>query len=659
MQSQFDKLKKNLVWILSGELVLLFVVHVLLKQKPSWPDLILLIVNLGLLVYLYELFDSTLGKRNLALSKIIGEEASQAFVFGNIGILTYDSALNVTWANDVLLSRFENIIGKQISVWMPETQALFNSEAEIVSVTVEDRTYEIAKKEDGQTLYFRDVTDVQALKELATHQQLVIGYVHLDNYEETALYSDDKTTGQIDTNIRQRIIEWARAQGILVRRLRTNRLMLVLNQQLFETLMQDNFSIMAIVHEEAAKLDVAITLSIGFGKGTSEIQLLDEMALNALELAQSRGGDQIAIKAYDQEVEYLGGSSQAQEKRSKVRARIIAQTLKDLIHKSDNVILIGHKQMDFDCMGSAIAMNNIVRSNGKDAYIVMAGGIEEKLQKAYEEYKDELNQTCAFIDEAQAMRLAQPKSLIVMLDHHNANQSSLPNLVTKSKRVVVIDHHRRNQDFTFDPMMVYTETAASSCCELVTEMIPYQPKHIELTKEEATMILTGVMIDTNRFRNRTGSRTFEVASLLKQYGADPLKADEFLKDDYATFELKAKLYNNIVIDENHLAITSIQNEVISRSVMSQIADSMLSIKGVEASFVVARDDHDQISVSARSNGNVNVHVIMEKMNGGGHFTAAGVQRSNTTVPEVLAELQAVLEETGRQEDKINENHSAE
>lgn len=659
MQNHFDKLKKNIFWILVAEVAVLVLVHVVLKQPAQFLDGILIVANMILLIGALELFDSALAKRALALSQIIGEEASQAFIFGNIGMLTYDSNLTVTWANDFLISRFETICGKQISVWLPETQALFNSEAEMVTVTVDAYTYEIAKKEDGQTLYFRDITDAHVLKELSTNQQLVIGYIHLDNYEETALYSDDKTTGQIDTNIRQRIIEWARAQGILVRRLRTNRLMLVLNQQLFETLIQDDFSIMNIVHEEAAKLDVAITLSIGFGKGSNDVQMLDEMALNALELAQSRGGDQIAIKAYDQDVVYMGGSSQAQEKRSKVRARIIGQTLKDLIHKSDNVILVGHKEMDFDCMGSAIAMNNIVRSNGKDAFIVLAGGIEAKLNQAYEEYKEELKKTCVFVDEAQAARLTQPKSLVIMLDHHHANQSSVPNLVTKSKRVVVIDHHRRNQDFTFDPMMVYTETAASSCSELVTELIPYQPKHIELAKEEATMILTGIMIDTNRFRNRTGSRTFEVASLLKQYGADPLKADEFLKDDVETFELKSKLFANMSLDENHFAITSLQNEPVSRSILSQAADSMLAIKGVEASFVVAKADNDQVAVSARSNGNVNVHVIMEKMNGGGHFTAAALQRSNTTVSEVLAELKAVLQNSVDEEDKNNENHSVE
>ncbi len=659
MQNHFDKLKKNIFWILLVEVLILIGVHGFLKQSPSWLDLVLIAINMIILIAVFEWFDKALAKRSLTLSQIIGEEASQAFVFGNIGILTYDGNLNVTWANDFLMSRFEMIMGKQISSWLPETQALFNSEAEMVTVTVDAYTYEIGKKEDGQTLFFRDITDTHALKELSTNQQMVIGYIHLDNYEETALYSDDKTTGQIDTNIRQRIIEWARGQGILVRRLRTNRLMLVLNQQLFETMIQDHFSIMNIVHEEAAKLDVAITLSIGFGKGSNDVQMLDEMALNALELAQSRGGDQIAIKAYDQEVQYLGGSSQAQEKRSKVRARIIGQTLKDLIHKSDNVILVGHKEMDFDCMGSAIAMSNIIRSNGKDAYIVLAGGIEEKLNRAYLEYQEELKRNCVFIDEAQAIRLTQPKSMVIMLDHHNANQSSVPNLVTKSKRVVVIDHHRRNQDFTFDPMMVYTETAASSCCELVTELIPYQPKHLDLTKEEATMILTGVMIDTNRFRNRTGSRTFEVASMLKQYGADPLKADEFLKDDYQTFELKAKLFSNITIDGHSMAITSLQSETVSRSVMSQTADSMLAIKGVEASFVVAKDDNDQVAVSARSNGNVNVHVIMEKMNGGGHFTAAGLQRSNTTVSEVLAELKAVLQHNVDEEDKNNENHSVE
>lgn len=659
MQNPLNKLKSNIIKVLLIEVVILFVVHFLMKQSINWLDLVLAAINMVLLIGLFDFVESAQVKRNLALSQIIGEEASQAFMFGNIGILTYDSNLNVTWANEFLQARCEHIIGKQISSWMPETQQLFNSEADLVTVTLDEYTYEVLKKEEGQTLFFRDITDLYNLKELTTNQQMVIGYVHLDNYEETALYSDDKTTGQIDTNIRQRIIEWARAQGVLVRRLRTNRLMLVMNQQLFEQIIADQFSIMKVIHEESAKLDVAITLSIGFGKGSSDVQMLDEMALNALELAQSRGGDQIAIKAYDQEVEYLGGSSQAQEKRSKVRARIIAQTLKDLIHKSDNVILVGHKEMDFDCMGSAIGMGNIVRSNGKDAYIVLAGGIEEKLNLAYLEYKEELDKTNVFVDENEVTRVLKSKSLVIMLDHHNASQSSIPSLITKSKRVVVIDHHRRNQDFTFDPMMVYTETAASSCCELITELIPYQPKHFELTKEEATMILTGIMIDTNRFRNRTGSRTFEVASLLKQYGADPLKADEFLKDDYATFEIKAKLYNNISINSHAMAITSLSNEKISRSVMSQTADMMLGIKGVEASFVVAMDDNDQVAVSARSNGNVNVHVIMEKMNGGGHYTAAGLQRSNTTVNEVLAELQAILQQNVDEEDKNNENHSLE
>ncbi len=659
MQNPLNKLKSIAAWILLVEVVGLVVAHLLLKQAINWLDLTLALINIIVILVVFESFDSIQIKRNLKLSQIIGEDADQAFVFGNIGILTYDSHLNVTWANDFLLSRFENILNKQVSSWMPETQQLFNSEADIVTVTLDEYTYEVRKQEDGQTLFFRDITDYYTLKELSNNQQLVIGYVHLDNYEETALYSDDKTTGQIDTNIRQRIIEWARSYNILVRRLRTNRLMLVLNQQLFEQLLEDNFSIMKVIHEEAAKLDVAITLSIGFGKGSSNIQMLDEMALNALELAQSRGGDQIAIKAYDTEVQYLGGSSQAQEKRSKVKARIIAQTLKDLIHKSHNVILVGHKEMDFDCMGSAIAMGNICRSNGKDAYIVMAGGIEEKLNLAYQEYKEELEKTNIFVNEAQATRFVQAKSLIIMLDHHNSNQSSVASLITKSKRVIVIDHHRRNQDFAFDPMMVYAETAASSTSELVTELIPYQPKHFDLTKEEATIILTGIMIDTNRFRNRTGSRTFEVASMLKQYGADPAKADEFLKDDFLTFEIKSKLFNNILIDENHMAIASTDEKRVSRSVMSQIADTMLGIKGIEASFVVCMDENNEVAVSARSNGNVNVHAIMEKMNGGGHFTAAGLQRTNTTVSEVLNELKEVLRKNVDEEVKNNENHSLE
>ena len=658
MHNPLAKLKQHVWFFVAAQIIVLILLHGILNEPFGWIDGLFLLTDMALLVTVFELFETNLLKRNLSISKVLGDDAHQAFLFGEIGILTYDTNLNVTWANEFLTQRMEHVIGKQISSWLPETQALFGAQADRVVVNMDAHTYEISKKEEGQTLFFRDVTDLYSLRDLATKQQLVIGYVHLDNYEETALNSDDRITGMIDTNIRQRVIEWARSQGILVRRLRTNRLMLVLNQSLFEKLVEDNFSILNTIHEEAAKLDVAITLSIGIGKGSSDILMLDELAINALELAQSRGGDQVAVKAYDQDVEYLGSGSQAQEKRSKVRARIMAQTLRDLIIKSDNVILVGHKEMDFDCFGSALAMANIVRSNGKEAYIVYGGGIEDKLSRAFDEYRDALTQTNTIVNEEQALALALPQSLIIMLDHHNAYHSSVPGLITKNTRVAVIDHHRRNQDFTFNPTLVYTETSASSCSEMVSEMIPYQPKHQELTKEEATMILTGILIDTNRFRNRTGSRTFEVASMLKQFGAEPIKADAFLKDDARTFELKAKLLNNVEINEHHLAITILRDEVVSRSIMSQTADMMLGIREVEASFVVAMIDANEVAISARSNGNVNVHVIMEKMNGGGHYSAAGLQRYGTSVDAVLSELKQVIHEsmTGKES---HENHPAE
>jgi c-di-AMP phosphodiesterase-like protein len=230
-------------------------------------------------------------------------------------------------------------------------------------------------------------------------------------------------------------------------------------------------------------------------------------------------------------------------------------------------------------------------------------------------------------------------------------------LIDKVKKVAVIDHHRRKQDFTFNPVLVYIETSASSCSELCSELLAYQAKEVKIDSDEATLILTGIVIDTNGFKNRTGSRTFEVASLLKQYGADPARADEFLKDDYDTFSKKTKILKNMNLDKHGIAIACLEDtEIASRSILSQTADTMLSIKHVEASFVLARIDDKMVAISARSNGLINVHAIIEKMSGGGHFSAAGLQREGNSVSDLLSELNDKIALYFIQEGVNNENN---
>ncbi|TFG83495.1 MAG: DHH family phosphoesterase, partial [Erysipelotrichales bacterium] len=548
---------------------------------------------------------------------------------------------------------------RKVTSWIPKCNDLFTGDEETITVDVDDYIYQIVRKEDGQTLFLKDVTVLNHISDLYEKEQVVLGLIHLDNYEETIQYEEEQKIAIIDSRLRQPMVEWAKNKGMFVKRIKSDRYLLVLNEKIFAELMNDRFSILNYIRNTAQDMDVAITLSMAFARGTGDFNQLEEMVNNLLELAQSRGGDQIAIKRFGEDVKYFGGTSEAQEKRSKVRVRVIAQTLRDLIQQSSDIIVVGHKEMDFDCLGAAVCISRIVQSYGKPVRIVTkSGGIEAKLNSAMLRYKDVLALNHTMINEAEAMDNLSKDTLVIMVDHHIANQSNAQSVIEKAKKVVVIDHHRRNSDFNFNPVLVYLETAASSTSELVTELIPYQTNPVQLDGTEATLALTGILIDTNRFRNRTGSRTFEAASLLKKYGADTYEADDLLKDDYTDFELKTKILKSCERVDGFAIATLDDGSVAPRAILSQVADSMLSIKEVEAAFVIANIDEKTVALSARSKGKINVHAIVEKMNGGGHFSAAALQRENTTVDKLKEELEEVLKQYLEEEEHENESHTA-
>jgi len=652
MLNQYKKVKR-LVWlVLAIEVIALGISHSIFRLPFSVVDGFFVVVNLILLIVFMEYSEEYHNERLLTISKILGKDSQEAFLFGELGLLTIDHNYEVTWISELLHVRMYDVIGQKIMNWLPETKLLFNNEADMVQVTINDHIYQIRRKENGQTLFFKDVTDFTIVKSASEDKQIVLGLIHFDNYEETTQYEEEQRISLIDSKIRHAVYHWANDRGVFIKRLRNNRMLLVLNEMLFKQMVDEQFSILRMIRDASSELDVAITLSMAFARGSLEFPELEEMVNGALGLAQSRGGDQVAIKSYGEDVVYMGGSSEAVEKRSKVRARVIAQTLKELIVNSSNVIILGHKEMDFDCFGSALVVSKIVNSYNIPVSIIMHGALENKLSLAYAQEKESFNKQHHFIKEHETYALINDRTLLIMVDHHLASQSSLPQILEKVRKIVVIDHHRRNQDFSFNPLLVYMETAASSTTEMVTELIPYQQNGVELTEAESNFALTGILIDTNRFRTRTGSRTFEVSALLKQFGADPILCDNYLKDNYQEFILKTKLMQSLKRFKKGIVVASMQDDtILDRALISQVANSLLIIKDIEASFVVSKISEKTVGISARSNGNINVHVIMEKMSGGGHFTAAALQRDNTSVEQVILELELVIEQWLAQEDE--------
>lgn len=651
MLESFDRLKSKIAVILLFEIIILFIFFIFLFNYVYLLLFIYLLMNISFIYLIIQTYEKDQRDRIFSITRVLGKDAKDALEIGGVGIVTYDENYNVTWMSEIFDQRGISLIGSKITALSPEINKLFTGDSERLTIEVNDTIYEVIRKENVQLLFFRDITEINQLESAYEDEQVVLGLIHIDNYEETTQYEEEQKIALIDSQIRQPVVDWAKKHGMFLRRIKADRFLVVLNERIYKNVMNNRFDILSYIRKAAADADVAITLSMAFSRKTSDFLQLEEMVNTALELAQSRGGDQVAIKSFNEDTKYFGGSSQAQEKRSKVRVRVIAQTIRDLIQQCKTVIIVGHKEMDFDCMGAAIGMSRIALSYDKEVYIVSkSGGTEIKLSGALLKYKEILNQRHRFISESEALEVLDTNTLVIMVDHNNAAHSNATSVIEKAKKVIVIDHHRRSSDFTFNPVLVYIESSASSVSELVAELFPYQISNVDVSMEEATIMFTGMLIDTNRFRNRTGSRTFEAASVLKNMGADTVEADNLLKDEFNEFELKTSMLKCSQQRPRGVVIAPYEEKtIVSRSIMSQVAEMLLSVKDVEASFVVARIDDHQVAVSARSKGKINVQVIMEKLSGGGHFSAAALQRENTTIEKMVVLLDSSIKEYFEQE----------
>lgn len=653
---RLENFKIQIIIILAAEAVLNGLLYFFGFSSMGIVFTACLLFNVMLIVWVIVRYERDKKNRDIDISRVLGRDAKDALIFGKTGIIIYDEQYNVTWINDFLEEKGINLIGKRLSNWNPILNDLFTGDVDVVKIKDEDSVYEITRKEDAQVLYVKDITEFDTINSKYQEERLVLGLMHLDNYMDISQYEDEAKISLMNSTLRQPLVEWAKKYGMATRRLRSDRYLVILDEQIFAEILKDKFSILNLVRNNATANGVAVTLSMAFARGSSDLQMLDTMVNDLLELAQSRGGDQVAVKVYGGDVKYYGGNSEAQEKRSRVRVRVMAQAIKEAILDVKRVFIVGHKNMDFDCMGSCLCMSRICAANAKEVYIVSeSGGIEPQLDNAMHVYAPVLNDRHHFITEEEAMNIASKDDLVIAVDFHNPNHCNAPQILNFVDKVIVIDHHRRSEAFIDNPLLVYVETSASSVSELVTEFIPYSSSRLDLSEAEATIMYLGILIDTNRFKQRTGSRTFEAAAALRKMGVDPIEAENLLKEDFIDFEAKTNImkYGKLVFGNMIVAAVD-NNEIISRTMMSQVADYLLNIKGIEASFVIAKTAENVVAVSARSRGVVNVQLIMEAMHGGGHFTAAALSRDDTSVAAINEELMATIKKNTEEE---NENES--
>ncbi|QOX64917.1 DHH family phosphoesterase [Anoxybacterium hadale] len=496
-------------------------------------------------------------------------------------------------------------------------------------------------KNNSAVLYWIDMTNYELLKNLYKDEKSCYAYIIVDNYDELIGSSPDDRKSIVAAEIEKAIRQWAGRISASITRYRNSQYFIIFEQKHFERLEASKFSILDEVREIETDADFPVSLSIGIGVGGKTPQQGDEYAAAALDLALGRGGDQAVVKKVSK-IEYYGGRLQTVEKRNKGKSRIMAHALRQLIEQTNQVIIMGHRKPDMDSFGAAVGISRIAKNRNKPAYIII-NSYNESLNEMYNMAVETGNYK--FINNEEAMALADKETLVVVVDTHRPSMVECPDLLTKTDKLVVIDHHRKAEEFIDNATLTYMEAYASSTAELITEILQYSSgEKKEIDKYEAEALLAGISVDTNRFSIKTGVRTFEAASWLRRMGADTAIVRQFFQNDMDVLKQRSKIVSSTTMPLTGIAMAKCEGKHLDVQVInSMAADEMLNIKGVKASFVVGENEDGLTVVSARSLGDINVQTIMEKLGGGGNLTKAGAQ-IEIPVDETLDLIVALVKE---------------
>lgn len=587
-------------------------------------------------------------KSDLKAAELIGNDVQEAYKFGMIGLVVVDENDIVLWTNDLFQERQIDLLDINILEWQPNLRELHDASPDVVvKIEVNSRNYDVKYLSDAGLYIFKDMTEYESIFEYSREQAPVLGIIMLDNYSDVAGNLDD--ANDVISKVKNLIFDYAKEYGVLLRRYRNDAYFALCNHSSLARMKKDRFSLLEKVRELGAKEETPPTLSIGLAHDFPDVIKLNEMAGNAIDIAMSRGGDQVVVSKYGDELIFFGGKSEAQEKRNKVKVRVMADSVLSLIKNSSNVIIMGHTAMDMDALGACLGMRAICEYCNKSSHIVYdPKQMERKAKFALTGSFSREELARITISPSDSVDKVRSNTLVIVCDVHRPSMTMAPKLLEKATKVMVIDHHRRAEEFIESPVFSYVEPSASSTCELVTELIRYSSANprIEISPTYATLMLSGIFLDTTYFKSKnTGIRTFEASMVLKEYGADNSVADDYLKDEFEEYSLVTKIISTMKTPHYGVVYcVADANDIIEQATLAKVANQCMQMKGVNAAFVIGNTDEKETRVSARSDGTINVQMLAEKMFGGGHFTSAGVTFKNSTIKKAEEKLLEVLNE---------------
>ncbi|WP_373894364.1 DHH family phosphoesterase [Virgibacillus natechei] len=578
--------------------------------------------------------------------KKVGDEALLEMPFG---IILYSEDYKIEWANPFMNKFVEEnntIVGNSLNVLSEDLIPMIKENKDNVWFELDGYEFQTRVKKEERLLYMFDRTEHSELQTLYHNDKTVLAIIYMDNYEEITQNLDDRLKSQLNSQVTSVLNNWSSENGLFLKRTSQERFLAIGTQEILQELENAKFDILDRVREVDVEQGNAVTLSIGVGYGEATLPDLGGLAQSSLDLALGRGGDQVAIKDEAGKVRFYGGKTNPMEKRTRVRARVISHALMELVKVSDNVIIMGHKSPDMDSLGAAIGILNIAKTNGVEGYVVFdPDDVDTGVYRLVEAIQKDGELWEHLVDPGEAEELTGNRSLVVVVDTNRPSMVANEDLLQKTDYKVVIDHHRRGEDFIDNPTLVYMEPYASSTAELVTELLEYQPKNLKLKILEATALLAGIIVDTKSFSQRTGSRTFDAASYLRSKGADNVLVQQFMKEDLDDYVKRSKLIERSEVYRDSIAISTAETgKTYGHILIAQAADTLLTMNGIQASFVISERKDGKIGISARSLGEINVQVIMEKMDGGGHLTNAATQIEDTTLEDTKGLLKDILDD---------------
>ena len=642
-------------------ILILFILISVFRPILIIPSIILYISILCYTYFANNKRKSEISEQLQDLTLTVDSAAKSSLINSPFPLVILETNGNIVWKSSKFVTEFadidmDNYIDDLIIDIKDEIEKSDNKKRKSVirQIQIGKKTYtvqgEFAKSKKYERkkspeymmiLYFIDETEKVKLKQENEDKKICVGIIMIDNYEEVTQRVDAEQKTQLMAKVESTIYDWVNeTNGILVKADRDT-YVYVFEQKNLEKIKEEKFAILDSIKNLVRKDKIQLTLSIAISNEGDTERDVYKSASAAMDVILGRGGDQAVIRQNGKYL-FFGGKVEEVEKRTKVKARIVAHALEELIKENDKIMIMGHTNPDIDAIGSALGIYRIAKTLEKEAKIV-ANVETPSIKDLYESIKDQYQEV--FISSETALAQVDSNTLVVVVDTHKKTYVGSPELLTKTNKIVVIDHHRRSADFIGNSILTFQEVYASSAAELVTEIIQYTQNEVELSEVEAEALYAGIMMDTKNFTFKTGVRTFEAAAYLRRCGVDIIKVKKWFQSDLESYNTISEIVRKaeIVRDSIGISIYDVQEKETSL-ICAKAADELLTIGNITASFVLGLMEDGKVCISGRSIGDVNVQMILEKLGGGGHITLAGAQLENVTIDEAKQELISKINE---------------